>query len=119
MSYLLTCKLVNKISYLAGFSLPTHRTGAGQQLLTDFHHLWQWLTSEEVGLCAGTSQMLGTLPTLVEVERGLLLVCGTTDHTSHPPEAMGYQHSYTTYPHLPVFSELAWHTTQDWLDCMA
>ena len=92
---------------------------AGQQLLTDFRHLRQWLTSEEMGLCAGTSQLLATLPALADVEHGLLLVCGTTDHTSHPPEAMDHLHTYTTYSHLPVFLELAWHSTQDWLNCMA
>ena len=63
--------------------------------------------------------MLATLPALAEVEHGLSLVCGAADNTELPSETPGCLHSWPTFSHLPVFSELAWNSTHDWLNCIA
>ena len=104
------------------------RPGAGRQLLVDLHHLSQWLTSEKLGLLSTTLQSLASLPIMAEMEQGLLLVCGATADDSQGSPLHSDGHSRPTaslfsshvqgLSSLPVWTEIAWHSTTDWFKCM-
>ena len=105
-------------SWYSVASLLLYRPAAGRQLLTDYRHLYQWLRSGELGLHDETAHLLASLPTLAEVEQGLLTICGTASPMQplHTTPNLQLPSSHTN---LPVFVEQAWHSNQDWLECIA
>ena len=101
------------------------RLPAGRQLLVDFHHLSQWLSSDRLGLLPATLQSLSSLPVVAEVEQGLQLLCGTAafepDTAPHRDGSIADSHHAACvrgYSSLSVWSEIAWHSSSDWQQCM-
>ena len=95
------------------------RSHAGRQLLTDLRYMWKWLSSSssKLGLCEGAVLLLSTLTALGELEHGLLVLCGTAGERRDPTTTTAAAASFTAelfHPHLPVFSELAWHSELEW-----
>lgn len=97
----------------------TYTSHAGRQLLTDLRYMWKWLSSSssKLGLCEGAVLLLSTLTALGELEHGLLVLCGTAGERRDPTTTTAAAASFTAelfHPHLPVFSELAWHSELEW-----
>ncbi len=71
--------------------------------------------------------MLSALPPLLELEQGLLTVCGTADRFTTDPSlpssssVLEHEADFFLFPahKLAVFTEPAWHVPQDWLQCIA
>ena len=99
------------------------RPAAGRQLVMDFSHLSQWLTTEKLGLDPTTAQSLSKLPILSEIEQGLGLLCGTTDYR-YSTACLGEDCGVPTctcisgYSSLPLWTEIAHYNIKDWLDCV-
>ena len=113
--------------YYALYTLHSCRPVAGRQLLVDFRHLSQWLTSEKLGLYNTTLQSLSSLPATTEIEQGLQLLCGTTSHTDSGSSQVTPEDSSRGSPQstsvrglssLPVWKEMAWYSTTDWQECV-
>ena len=90
---------------------------AGRQLLTDCRYMHRWLTSSERRLSKPSLQLLSTLPTLTEVERGLLTVCGMAEEEEETDGERALDISLPFSNNLPVLVEVAWNSTQDWNNC--
>ena len=98
---------------------PFFSSSSGRQLLVDFRHIRDWLTSQELGLTQEASQLLFNLPALSEIERGLMEVCGTADQVDSGA-ALEFGEAWSALncaSLLPVCREQAWATDKDWLEC--
>ena len=113
--------------YYALYTVHSCRPVAGRQLLVDFRHLSQWLTSEKLGLHNSTLQSLSSLPATTEIEQGLQLLCGTTLHTDSGSSQVTPEDSSRGSPQstsvrglssLPVWKEMAWYSITDWQECV-
>lgn len=98
------------------------RLFAGRQLLADYRYIQRWLTGDQQ-LGKAAVQVLSELPVSMEIERGLLTICGTanvneTDGGS--PVARKHQ-PIVVLPsqNFPVLTEIAWNTISDWKACIA
>ena len=113
------------------------RVPAGRQLQVDCHHLHQWITSEKLGLLPQTLIRLSALPVVTEMEEGLQTLCRTktsewdrNNQTTCPTKISEWDpDSQTTcgltggewikgLSSLSIWSETAWHSPNDWLECM-
>lgn len=88
----------------------------GRQLLTDYRYLQQWLTSSDQILGKSTLQWLSRAPIAMELERGLLTLCGTADLDEYDGNAPTTEEMEVTLPshNFPVLFEVAWNSAKDW-----
>lgn len=105
-------------------NLCHNRVYAGRQLLADFRCFQCWLTSSNQQLSKAALQLLSELPIAMEIERGLLTLCGTAgvDETdscvTSTGLAKGHQLVLLPSQNFPVLNEVAWNTAKDWEECV-
>ena len=114
-----TALIAAKLTAASPLYLCTLSSSSGRQLLVDFHHIHHWLTSPDLGLSQQALELISSLPALLEMERGLLEVCGTTDQVdSRPTLEFGEAwHSLTCASQLAVCRKQAWISDKDWTEC--
>ena len=96
----------------------THRPSAGRQLLTDYRHLINWLNTNTKSLSEEASQVT-SLPLSLEIEHGLLILCGTAGSSLVSQEGGVSLSSLLPFPYLPLFKDLAWLSEGDWTNAIA
>lgn len=107
-----TCSRPTLALLQANTSPPPSRPRAGLQLMADFCHLKDCVTSTGSPLHHTTTALLSTLPPVLEMERGLQKLCYPGELQAPLPSA---QWPGSVAGLLP---ELDPHCSQDWTDCL-
>ncbi len=68
-------------------------------------------------MCKAVLQLLSELPVSMEMERGLLTICGTADTDEN--DVRGNDMQLLLPYNFTVFNEIAWYTTKDWKESIA
>ena len=81
------------------------------------------MVAENLGLLPETEQTLSALSVVTEMERGLQSLCRSkTRESDHDCQVVGGPsgsgEAVRGLSSLPVWSEIAWHRSSDWLDCI-
>lgn len=85
-------------------------------MLTDFHHLMQWLTSNSQSLSKEVSVIIASLPLVSELEHGLQTLAGSMGELQKRGVALS---SLLSNTNLPLYTEIAWLSHRDWTRVMA
>ena len=104
----------------ASFLLFCYSHYAGRQLLTDYRTILRWLTSSDLHLDKTTLQLLSQAPMLMEIENGLLQMCGVadTEEETNEEELIKIMNISLPSHNFPVLAEVAWNVPEDWLNCI-